>query len=68
MQLAELVGGGMLTPRIEVGGRYDGGDAETGAGWWWAAAWATRCRAWPLAGTSAHVIASRAVEAMESVP
>ena len=32
MQLAELVGGGMLTPRIEVGGRYDGGDAETGAG------------------------------------
>ena len=26
------VGGGLLTPRVEVGGRYDGGDAETGAG------------------------------------
>ena len=130
MQLAELVGGGMLTPRIEVGGRYDGGDAETGAGLvvggslgYAVGAWGTlkalllagaaaspngapaapcssprgrtavvrhcawpgpgagppppraqacgRCptrRAWPLAGTSAHVIASRALEAMESVP
>ena len=26
------VGGGLLTPALEVGGRYDGGDAETGAG------------------------------------
>ena len=26
------VGGGVLTPALEVGGRYDGGDAETGAG------------------------------------
>ena len=26
------VGGGVLTPRVEVGARYDGGDAETGAG------------------------------------
>ena len=26
------LGGGVLTPALEVGGRYDGGDAETGAG------------------------------------
>ena len=26
------VGGGVMTPRVEIGGRYDGGDAETGAG------------------------------------
>ncbi len=26
------VGGGVLTPRVEVGARHDGGDAETGAG------------------------------------
>ena len=40
-----LDGGGTLTPSLEVGGRWDDGDGETGArGWSWAAGSNGACR------------------------
>ena len=39
-----LSGGGSLTPSLEVGARWDGGDGRRARGWSWAPVWNGRCR------------------------
>ena len=45
---------GVLSPTIEAGLRYDGGDAETGAGLEVGAGWVTRPGNWRLRSTRVH--------------